>query len=64
MSAGTVLNESGESCDPKAAVLNALTFGGYGTYQIASALWAGYKDDGVLGALNAVNPLQVRSRNV
>ncbi|MCC6552146.1 MAG: hypothetical protein IT372_03865 [Polyangiaceae bacterium] len=38
-------------------VLNALTFGGYGTYKLGTALWAGYKEDGVLGALNAVNPL-------
>lgn len=38
-------------------VLNALTFGGYGTYKLGSALWAGYKEDGVLGAVNAANPL-------
>jgi hypothetical protein len=40
----------------KAAVLNALTLGGYGTYEIGKALWAGYHEDGILGALNAVNP--------
>jgi hypothetical protein len=39
------------------AVLNALTFGGYGTYKLGEALWAGYKEDGLLGAVNAVNPL-------
>ncbi|MCC6553980.1 MAG: hypothetical protein IT372_13295, partial [Polyangiaceae bacterium] len=33
------------------------TFGGYGTYKLGAALWDGYKEDGVLGALNTVNPL-------
>ncbi|HSX97976.1 MAG TPA: RHS repeat-associated core domain-containing protein, partial [Streptomyces sp.] len=40
----------------KALALNALTFGGYGTYQLGNTLWNGYKEDGILGALNAVNP--------
>jgi len=42
----------------KSLVLNALTFGGYGTWQLGKAIWAGYhKDGGIVGALNAVNPL-------
>jgi hypothetical protein len=43
----------------KSLVLNALTFGGYGTWQLGKAIWAGYheKDGGFIGALNAVNPL-------
>jgi RHS repeat-associated protein len=40
----------------KTLALNALTFGGYGTYQLGNTLWNGYQEDGVLGALNAVNP--------
>jgi hypothetical protein len=38
-------------------VLNAATFGGYGVYKLGEALWNGYKEDGVLGAANSVNPL-------
>jgi len=41
----------------KSLVLNALTFGGYGTWQLGKAIWAGYQDDRYVGALNAVNPL-------
>jgi hypothetical protein len=40
----------------KAVVLNVLTFGGYGTYETGTAIWAGYLKDGVLGAVNKVNP--------
>ncbi|XXY14092.1 RHS repeat-associated core domain-containing protein [Sorangium sp. So ce216] len=38
-------------------VLNAMTLGGYGTYELGRAMWDGYSEAGVLGALNAVNPL-------
>jgi hypothetical protein len=38
-------------------VLQALTFGGYGSYQMGKAMWEGYQEDGLPGALNAVNPL-------
>jgi hypothetical protein len=41
----------------KTLALNALTFGGYGTYQLGNTLWNGYQEDGILGALNAVNPV-------
>jgi hypothetical protein len=41
----------------RSLVLNALTFGGYGTYQMGRAMWAGYLEDGFLGALNSMNPL-------
>ncbi|WP_437967625.1 RHS repeat-associated core domain-containing protein [Sorangium sp. So ce260] len=41
----------------RSLVLSALTFGGYGTYELGRAMWDGYQEDGVLGALNAVNPL-------
>ncbi|KYF48056.1 hypothetical protein BE08_29955 [Sorangium cellulosum] len=41
----------------RSLVLNALTFGGYGAYEFGTAMWDGYKEDGVVGALNAVNPL-------
>ena len=41
----------------KSLVLNALTFGGYGTWQLGKAIWAGYQEDRYIGALNAVNPL-------
>ena len=41
----------------KFAVLNAVTLFGYGTYSLGKSLWDGYKEDGILGALNAVNPL-------
>jgi RHS repeat-associated protein len=41
----------------KSLVFNALTFGGYGTYQTGRAMWDGYQEAGILGALNAVNPL-------
>jgi hypothetical protein len=37
-------------------LLNAVTFGGYSTYQVGMGMWQGYKEDGVLGAINAVNP--------
>jgi hypothetical protein len=40
----------------KLLVLNTATFGGYGAYQAGSAIWAGYQEDGIPGALNAVNP--------
>jgi hypothetical protein len=40
----------------KLLVLNTATFGGYGAYQTGSAIWAGYQEDGIPGALNAVNP--------
>ncbi|WP_441293178.1 RHS repeat-associated core domain-containing protein [Sorangium sp. KYC3313] len=38
-------------------VLNALTLGMYSGYEFASAMWDGYDEDGLAGALNAVNPL-------
>jgi L-serine deaminase len=38
-------------------VLQALTFGGYGSYQMGKAMREGYQEDGLPGALNAVNPL-------
>jgi hypothetical protein len=38
-------------------VLNALTLGMYSGYEFASARWDGYDEDGLVGALNAVNPL-------
>ncbi|WP_207217691.1 MULTISPECIES: FG-GAP-like repeat-containing protein [Sorangium] len=41
----------------RSLVLSALTFGGYGTYELGRAMWDGYKENGVVGALNAVNPL-------
>ncbi|XXU32019.1 RHS repeat-associated core domain-containing protein [Sorangium sp. So ce887] len=41
----------------RSLVLNALTFGMYGGYELGGALWQGYEQDGLLGALNAVNPL-------
>ncbi|KYF59822.1 hypothetical protein BE04_50915 [Sorangium cellulosum] len=41
----------------RSLVLSALTFGGYGAYEFGTAMWDGYKEDGVVGALNAVNPL-------
>ncbi|XXX76943.1 RHS repeat-associated core domain-containing protein [Sorangium sp. So ce134] len=41
----------------RSLVLSALTFGGYGAYELGTAMWDGYKEDGVVGALNAVNPL-------
>ncbi|HSN99215.1 MAG TPA: AHH domain-containing protein, partial [Candidatus Nanopelagicales bacterium] len=39
------------------AVLNALTLWGYGTYSLGKSLWDGYKEKGILGALDAVNPV-------
>ncbi|WP_437480466.1 RHS repeat-associated core domain-containing protein [Sorangium sp. So ce1014] len=44
-------------------VLNAMTLGGYGTYELGHAMWDGYHEAGVLGALNAVNPLYQVARN-
>ncbi|WP_437729520.1 RHS repeat-associated core domain-containing protein [Sorangium sp. So ce861] len=41
----------------RSLVLNALTFGMYGGYELGGAIWAGYEQDGIFGALNAVNPL-------
>ncbi|WP_437744453.1 hypothetical protein WMF39_05260 [Sorangium sp. So ce1504] len=38
-------------------VLNALTLGMYSGYEFTSAMWDGYDEDGLVGALNAVNPL-------
>ncbi|WP_437668820.1 RHS repeat-associated core domain-containing protein [Sorangium sp. So ce131] len=38
-------------------VLNALTLGIYSGYEFADAMWSGYEEDGLLGAVNAVNPL-------
>ena len=46
----------------KSLVLNALTFGGYGTWQLDKAIWAGYQEDRYVGALNAVNPLYQLAR--
>jgi len=46
----------------KSLVLNALTFGGYGTWQLGKAIWAGYEKENVVGALNAVNPLYQLAR--
>jgi hypothetical protein len=47
----------------KFLVLNALTFGGYGTYSLGKALWQGYKEHGVVGAVNAINPLYQIARH-
>ncbi|MGK3969858.1 RHS repeat-associated core domain-containing protein [Sorangium sp. So ce118] len=41
----------------RSLVLNALTLGIYGGYELGSAAWEGYQEAGFLGALNAVNPL-------
>ncbi|WP_236644811.1 RHS repeat-associated core domain-containing protein [Sorangium cellulosum] len=41
----------------RSLALNALTFGMYGGYELSGAIWAGYEQDGILGALNAVTPL-------
>ncbi|WP_236643999.1 RHS repeat-associated core domain-containing protein [Sorangium cellulosum] len=41
----------------RSLALNALTFGMYGGYELGGAIWAGYEQDGIFGALNAVNPL-------
>ncbi|XYH97996.1 RHS repeat-associated core domain-containing protein [Sorangium sp. So ce1128] len=41
----------------RSLVLNALTFGSYGAYEFGTAMWDGYKEDGLVGALNAVNPM-------
>ncbi|XXT21852.1 RHS repeat-associated core domain-containing protein [Sorangium sp. So ce429] len=38
-------------------VLNALTFGIYSGYELGGAIVEGYEEGGILGALNAVNPL-------
>ncbi|XXT19469.1 RHS repeat-associated core domain-containing protein [Sorangium sp. So ce429] len=38
-------------------VLNALTFGIYSGYELGGAIVDGYEEGGILGALNAVNPL-------
>ena len=40
----------------KFAVLNAVTLFGYGTYSLGKSLWDGYKEGGILGAIDAVNP--------
>ncbi|HSO00225.1 MAG TPA: hypothetical protein VLS89_18160, partial [Candidatus Nanopelagicales bacterium] len=34
-----------------------VTFGGYASYTTGRAIWGGYKEFGILGALNALNPL-------
>ncbi|MGK3969348.1 RHS repeat domain-containing protein [Sorangium sp. So ce118] len=47
----------------KSLVLNTLTLGGYGAYELGRAMWDGYSEAGVLGALNAVNPLYQIARN-
>ncbi|WP_437531193.1 RHS repeat-associated core domain-containing protein [Sorangium sp. So ce726] len=44
-------------------VLNALTLGMYSGYEFGSAMWEGYEEDGLAGALNAVNPLYEIGRN-
>ncbi|AUX35802.1 MULTISPECIES: RHS repeat-associated core domain-containing protein [Sorangium] len=41
----------------RSLALNALTLGIYSGYELGSAAWAGYEEGGLLGALNAVNPL-------
>ncbi|WP_437608114.1 RHS repeat-associated core domain-containing protein [Sorangium sp. So ce834] len=41
----------------RSLALNALTLGIYSGYELGSATWAGYEEGGLLGALNAVNPL-------
>ncbi|HTN85272.1 MAG TPA: RHS repeat-associated core domain-containing protein, partial [Sorangium sp.] len=41
----------------RSLVLNALTLGIYSGYEFGSAAWEGYEEAGVVGALNAVNPL-------
>ncbi|XYH97777.1 hypothetical protein ACMHYB_60170 [Sorangium sp. So ce1128] len=43
-------------------VLNALTFGIYSGYELGGAIVEGYEQDGILGALNAVNPLYTSGR--
>ena len=37
--------------------LTMVTFGGYASYTTGRAIWGGYKEFGILGALNALNPL-------
>ncbi|WP_434042141.1 MULTISPECIES: RHS repeat-associated core domain-containing protein [Sorangium] len=41
----------------RSLALNALTLGVYSGYEFASAMWEGYDNDGIVGALNVVNPL-------
>lgn len=41
----------------RSLVPNALTFGLFSGYELRSAMWARYAEGGLLGALNAVNPL-------
>ena len=48
----------------KSLWLNFVTFGGYGVYSNGRAIYEGYKEDGALGALNAVNPLHQLARGV
>ena len=38
-------------------LLNAVTLGGYSTYQVGVSMWQGYKEFGLVGAINAINPL-------
>ncbi|HSN96975.1 MAG TPA: RHS repeat-associated core domain-containing protein, partial [Candidatus Nanopelagicales bacterium] len=37
--------------------LTMVTFGGYASYSTGRAVWGGYREFGILGALNALNPL-------
>ncbi|WP_437753911.1 DddA-like double-stranded DNA deaminase toxin [Sorangium sp. So ce1389] len=41
----------------RSLALNAMTLGIYSGYELGSAAWAGYEEGGLLGAVNAVNPL-------
>ncbi|NUQ79902.1 MAG: hypothetical protein HUU21_40905 [Polyangiaceae bacterium] len=37
-------------------LLNAVTLGGYSTYQVGVSMWQGYHEGGIIGAINEVNP--------
>jgi hypothetical protein len=37
-------------------LLNAVTLGGYSTYQVGVSMWQGYKEFGLIGAINTLNP--------
>ncbi|NUQ78915.1 MAG: HNH endonuclease [Polyangiaceae bacterium] len=43
-------------------LLNAVTLGGYSTYQVGVSMWQGYQEIGLLGAVNALNPLYAIAR--
>jgi len=43
-------------------LLNAVTLGGYSTYQVGVSMWQGYKESGLVGAINVLNPLYAIAR--